>query len=46
MGVLFAEREGAQSAIRTLLDNALTGHGGALFVLGEAGLGKSTLLEY
>ncbi len=46
MGVLFAEREGAQSAIRTLLDNALKGQGGALFVLGEAGLGKSTLLEY
>jgi hypothetical protein len=41
-----AERERAQSAIRVLLENALQGKGGALFVLGEARLGKSTLLDY
>jgi DNA-binding CsgD family transcriptional regulator len=46
MAVTLAEREGAQSAVRLLLDNALHGEGGALFVLGEAGLGKSALLEY
>jgi DNA-binding CsgD family transcriptional regulator len=46
MRVTLAEREGAQAAIRVLLDNALDGKGGALFVLGEAGLGKSALLDY
>ena len=46
MGVILAEREVAQAAVRVLLDNALGGHGGALFLLGEAGLGKSALLEY
>ena len=46
MGVTLSEREVAQAAVRGLLDNALQGHGGALFLLGEAGLGKSALLEY
>jgi DNA-binding CsgD family transcriptional regulator len=46
MTATLAEREGALSAIRALLDGALDGNGGALFVLGEAGLGKSTLLDY
>lgn len=34
------------AAVRALIGNALAGRGGALFVTGEAGLGKSTLLEY
>jgi DNA-binding CsgD family transcriptional regulator len=46
MGVTLAEREEALSAIRELIDNAALGGGGALFVLGEAGLGKSTVLEH
>ncbi len=46
MGVTLAERERALSAIRALLDNAMAGRGGALFVLGEAGLGKSALLDH
>ncbi len=41
-----AEREDAQSAIRVILDDAMEGRGGALFVIGEAGLGKSSLLDY
>jgi DNA-binding CsgD family transcriptional regulator len=46
MGLTLAEREEALSAIRALIDSAAAGDGGALFVLGEAGLGKSTLLEH
>jgi len=46
MGVTLAEREGALSAIRALLNNALDGKSGALFILGEAGLGKSALLDH
>jgi DNA-binding CsgD family transcriptional regulator len=46
MGVTLVEREDAQATIRVLLDNALDGKGGALFVLAEAGLGKSALLDY
>jgi DNA-binding CsgD family transcriptional regulator len=46
MGPTLAEREGAQSAIRVLLEDAVAGNGGALFVLGEAGLGKSALFDY
>lgn len=46
MGVTLVEREGALSAIRALLDNAVDGNGGALFIVGEAGLGKSALLNH
>jgi DNA-binding CsgD family transcriptional regulator/RecA/RadA recombinase len=40
------EREGTVSALRQLLDDAVSGRGRALFVLGEAGLGKTTLLDH
>lgn len=40
------ERDGIMTAIRTLTTDALAGRGGALFVAGEAGLGKTTVLEY
>jgi DNA-binding CsgD family transcriptional regulator len=46
MGVALAEREEALAAIRALLDNAVDGYGGALFILGEAGLGKTALLDH
>ncbi len=46
MGATLAEREGALSAIRALLNNAIDGTSGALFIVGEAGLGKSALLDY
>lgn len=38
------EREAATAAIRELLDEARAGLGGTLFLVGEAGLGKTTLL--
>lgn len=41
-----AERTGVTSAVRRLLDAAAQGQGGALFIVGEAGLGKTTMLEY
>jgi DNA-binding CsgD family transcriptional regulator len=40
-----AEREGAEARIRALIESAAAGQGRALFLLGEAGLGKTTLLE-
>ena len=46
MAAPLAERERALQRIRDLLDRAVAGQGGALFILGEAGLGKSALLEY
>ncbi|MBA2472768.1 MAG: ATP-binding protein [Pseudonocardiales bacterium] len=39
------EREAVLVAIADLLDGARAGRGGALFVVGEAGLGKTTCLE-
>jgi ATP/maltotriose-dependent transcriptional regulator MalT len=39
------EREAVLAAITRLLDRVRTGRGGALFVLGEAGLGKTTSLS-
>jgi DNA-binding CsgD family transcriptional regulator len=41
-----AGREGECAAVDTLLENARAGVGGALVVRGEAGIGKSALLEY
>jgi len=45
LGVALAERDGALATIRTLLDRAVAGQGGAVFVLAEAGLGKTALLD-
>ncbi len=39
------EREAVLAAIADLLDRARAGRGGALFVRGEAGLGKTTCLD-
>jgi len=39
------ERESAIGAIERLLDEARAGSGGTLFVVGDAGLGKTTMLE-
>lgn len=44
MGQPVFEREAAVAAIEATLDAARSGHGGALFLLGEAGLGKTTML--
>jgi DNA-binding CsgD family transcriptional regulator len=46
MAVALAEREGALARVRALLESAVSGRGRALFVLGEAGLGKTALLEH
>ncbi len=45
MGSALAEREAALERVRAVLESAVSGQGRALFVLGEAGLGKTTLLE-
>lgn len=45
MGTVLRERAGASEAVAALLDSARTGRGGVLFVEGDAGLGKSTILE-
>lgn len=39
------ERDQTVAAIERLLDNARAGQGRALFLVGEAGLGKTTMLE-
>lgn len=39
------ERETVQAAVTRLMSEAQEGRGGALFVLGEAGLGKTTILD-
>lgn len=41
-----AERGDVLAALERLLDDASKGRGGALFVVGSAGLGKTTVLEY
>jgi DNA-binding CsgD family transcriptional regulator len=45
MSAPLAEREEALERVRGVLESAVAGHGKALFVLGEAGLGKTTLLD-
>jgi DNA-binding CsgD family transcriptional regulator len=40
------EREGINCAIAQLFDQTRAGHGGALFIVGEPGLGKTTSLEH
>ncbi len=46
MTVVMAERDEVLDAVRTVTGAALEGRGGALFVAGEAGLGKTTVLEH
>ncbi|MBO0807619.1 MAG: ATP-binding protein, partial [Actinobacteria bacterium] len=46
MGAVMVERDAVMAAVRALTADALAGRGGALFVAGEAGLGKTTVLEY
>src|SRR3984957_5692543 len=41
-----AERESPTAGLRQLLERAVAGRGGALFLVGEAGLGKTTLLDH
>jgi tetratricopeptide (TPR) repeat protein len=40
------EREAVERGIRGLLDRLRQGAGGALFIVGDAGLGKTTMLEF
>lgn len=46
MSAVMLERDAVMAAVRSLLRDALGGRGGVLFVVGEAGLGKTTLLQY
>src|SRR5262252_1166233 len=46
MTAVMVERDGPMAAARRLTGDALAGRGGALFVAGEAGLGKTTVLEH
>jgi AAA ATPase domain len=46
MSAAMAERESPTAGLRQLLDRAVAGEGGALFLVGEAGLGKTTLLDH
>ena len=45
MAAVMVERDAVLAAVRGLIGEALEGRGGALFVVGEAGLGKTTVLE-
>lgn len=45
-GLSVFEREAAASAIGAALDSARSGRGSVLFLTGEAGLGKTTMLGY
>jgi DNA-binding CsgD family transcriptional regulator len=46
MAAVMVERDAVLDAVGGLLGEALEGRGGALFVVGEAGLGKTTVLEH
>ena len=46
MTAVMVERDAVLAAVRGLIGAALEGRGGALFVAGEAGLGKTTVLDY
>src|SRR6266542_2723055 len=46
MAAVMVERDAVMAAVRGLIADALEGRGGALFVAGEAGLGKTTVLEH
>ena len=44
-GILLVERESELSAIEASIHSATSGHGGAVVVEGQAGIGKSSLLD-
>ena len=46
MSTAIAERESPMAVVRDLLEAAVAGRGGALFLVGEAGLGKTSLLDH
>jgi DNA-binding CsgD family transcriptional regulator len=46
MAAVMVERDAVLAAVHRLIEEALEGRGGALFVVGEAGLGKTTVLEH
>jgi len=46
MSAVMLERDAVMTAVRGLLRDAVDGRGGTLFVVGEAGLGKTTVLSY
>lgn len=46
MGSELRERDRTLAAIERALDQVRTGHGSAVFILGEAGLGKTSLLDH
>ena len=46
MSTAIAERESPMAAVRGVLEGAVAGRGGALFLVGEAGLGKTSLLDH
>ena len=46
MAAVMVERDAVLAAVGGLMGEALEGRGGALFVVGEAGLGKTTVLEH
>ena len=46
MAAVMVERDAVMAAVGGLMGEALEGRGGALFVVGEAGLGKTTVLEH
>lgn len=46
MPAVMIERDAVLAAVHSLIEEALEGRGGALFVVGEAGLGKTTVLEH
>ena len=46
MAAVMVERDAVLAAVHRLIEEALAGRGGALFVVGEAGLGKTTVLEH
>ena len=46
MAAVMVERDAVMAAVRGLIGDALEGRGGALLLAGEAGLGKTTVLEH
>ena len=46
MNTAIVERESPMAAVRGVLEAAVAGRGGALFLVGEAGLGKTSLLDH
>ncbi len=46
MNTAIAERESPMAAVRGVLEAAVAGRGGALFLVGDAGLGKTSLLDH